>query len=259
MMRVSDLGAHVLIGDWEDVKDLPLNHVQARQLHRYKSIGLVDMISGPRIFFADADPMPDIPTHKYLDRFYLWLPKDLDKREQVLTSFFDFIAYDYEELIDTERNLDNIHNLFGFLQQLLNPIVGKTVIDFGCGTGLSAPFAERLDMKLVGIDPAPAMRYISAQRGLLVWSPGELASQPQDSIDAALASYVFHLLQHTHGLRLLWSRLRPSGVIVGNFHNGQNLQMMEACVKNLHGSIAYLESPHGSERHGQYVAFFKER
>jgi len=203
--------------------------------------------------------IPKLKARRYLDKFYLWTSvNNLKRRQEVLDKFFAFIAYQYESLIDVQRNLDNIQILLGFLNRLLAPIEGSTIVDYGCGTGLSVASASELKIELVGVDRCPTMRRIASDRGMTIWGPGELARQPKNSLDGAFASYVFHLLPHAGGLRLLWARLRSGGVLVANFHKDQGIDLVDACVSEEHGLIRLLESPFGSERHGRYVAYIKE-
>jgi len=204
--------------------------------------------------------VPNLRLDRYLDRFYLWTAEDdFERRQEVLDGFFDLIAPEYESLINIQRNVENIRNLLGFLVQLVDPVEGGIIVDFGCGTGFSIEPASALGVQVIGVDRCPKMRAISGTRGMTVWNPEELASLPSDSLAGAFASYVLHSLAHTKELYLLWAGLKPGGVLVANFHKDQGIELVEACVRELQGTIKYLTPPAGSERHGPYIAFLKEK
>jgi SAM-dependent methyltransferase len=194
---------------------------------------------------------------RYLDRFYLLAPvDDMIRRQDLLIRFFGLIAYEYESLIDVGRNEENIRMLVGMLSGAIGGLKGALVLDFGCGTGLSHGVFRSEGIRLVGYDPCPTMREIARARGMTVWSPRDLARQPRDSIQGSFASYLFHLVPHMGGLRLVWSRLRRGGVLTANFHKGQGRAAVEATVIELGGRVESVsEGP--TCRHGQYVMYAK--
>ena len=203
--------------------------------------------------------IPQMSIQRYLDRFYLWIPGfDEDRRQSLLDSFFALIADEYESLIDVGRNLGNIQNLLRLVCELTGPTEGSVVIDYGCGTGLSLHAAPELKVSIVGVERCVLMRAHASARGMTVWSPGDLARQPKDSLPAAFASYVLHLLPHTDGVRLLWSRLKPGGVLVANFHKGQGIEQINTCLRENRCRILRLKPPVGSDLHGPYIAYAKE-
>jgi len=259
-MRVSDLGQYLLVCHEIDALLLCSTYLAGRQVLKCKELCLFNVGDETQKLNETINTIPNLKARRYFDKFYLWTPENNDKRRQyVLDRFFELIANEYESLIDVERNLDNIRNLFWFLDRLMDPLERATVVDYGCATGLSIRLATKLDIKLIGFDRCLKMRQIASGRGMIVWSTGELARQPKGSLDGAFASYVFHLLPNTYGLRLLWARLKQGGVIVANFHKNQGTEVVGACIHELKGSVQHLRSPIGSERHGVYVAYRKER
>lgn len=259
-MRVSNLGQHLLVCHGTDVELLHSVNLQGEPIHRSEKLCIFAVEQNFQKLRKALSPIPQFSIRRYLDKFYICTPKDNPKRRQeVLDSFFQLIASEYESLIDIERNTDNIRSLLAILSQLLNPIRGSLIVDYGCGTGLSIIPASAFDIRLVGVDRCPKMRQIAASKGMKVWGVGELARQSKDSIDGAFASYVFHLLPDTHGLRLLWARLRIGGVLVANFHKNQGLELVNMCVKELQGSAIQLASSLDVERHGTYAAYRKEK
>jgi SAM-dependent methyltransferase len=204
------------------------------------------------------DSISNLRLSRYLDRYYIWAPEDdLAYRQRIFDAFFESIADSYDSLIDVHRNLENIRNLIRILRESMDRFVGSTIVDYGCGTGLSHRLTADLGISVIGVDRCPKMRQIAAQRGMLVCNIGELAQRPQDSIDGAFSSYVFHLLPHAHGLQLLWSRLRPNGVLAVNFHKNQGIELVESCIQQMNGTIVKLNRHANSEKHGRYAAYRK--
>jgi SAM-dependent methyltransferase len=200
-----------------------------------------------------------LKLHRYLDRFYLWVPEnDDDQRQDLIDQLFQLIGDDYESLIDTTRNIENIRNLLLLVASQVGLSKGSTVVDYGSGTGLALKPAAELGLKLVGIERSFVMARKVTTAGMTVWSPGDLARQPKDSLPSAFASYVLHLLPHTNGLRLLWTRLRPGSVLVANFHKGEGIQLINDCLGRERSTILQLQSPDGSSHHGPYMAYVKE-
>jgi SAM-dependent methyltransferase len=258
-MSLLNLNQYLLVCHEKDAGLLLTADLQLEPVLQVRDLCLFKIDIGISELKKALNPIPHFSLNRYLDKFYIWTPaEDLEHRQKVLDKFFQIIAEQYELLIDVGRNLENINNLLGFLSDMLDPINGSIIVDYGCGTGLSVGLASNLNIKLIGVDRCPKMRQISASKGMTVWSIGELARQLPNSLDGAFASYVFHLLPHTKGLELLWSRLRPGGIIAANFHKNQGVELVETCIRNLRGSIINLPNPAESERHGSYVAYKKQ-
>jgi SAM-dependent methyltransferase len=258
-MSLLNLSQCLLVCHENDVGLLLTADIQLEQVLQSRDLCLFKIDIDITELEKALSPVAHFSLNRYLDKFYIWASEsDLEHRQKVLDKFFQIIADQYESIIDVPRNLENINNLLGFLDDLLNPIDNSTIIDYGCGTGLSVGPASKLNIKLIGIDRCPKMRQISASRGMTVWRIGKLAQQPPNSLDGAFASYVFHLLPHTRGLQLLWSRMRPGGILTANFHKNEGVELVETCIRELQGSIINLPVPPGSERHGSYVAYKKQ-
>ena len=194
---------------------------------------------------------------RYMDHFIICFPKDPTDRQRLLESFFDSIAPLYCDLIDKSRNLENVRVL---LRKILDLGVDQTaglIIDFGCGVGLSVEVARAMGVSIIGFDPCPMMRKAAQGKGLRVFSAGDLASCPNETLDAGFASYVFHLLPSFGSFELLWARLKPEGVFVANFHKDEGVEAFEDVVVRLGGKVlADLDWPRESQ-HGSYRAAFK--
>ena len=194
---------------------------------------------------------------RYLDRFILLIPEDQNESHEIFTLFFDSIADNYEEYIDRQRNLDNIHNLLSILSSSIGPLKGKTILDFGCGTGLSMEFSSEFAVNLVGVDASQGMRTVASSKGMTVWSYADLTKCPPGGIYGCIASYVLHLPQNDHIFSLIWSKMGPGGILVGNIHKSQRLKSLEQLVFHLSGTIKYLTQLNNSSIHGDYIACIK--
>lgn len=202
--------------------------------------------------------LPGLQLHRYLDRFYLWIPESSeDLRQDLIDEFFQWIGDDYESLIDKDRNIENIRNLLQLLGSTVG--LGSDIVDYGSGTGLALGPAKEFGLRLIGIERSSAMAQRAIAAGMTVWNPGELARQPVESLPSAFASYVLHLLPHTNGLRLLWTRMRPGSALVANFHKAQGIERINDCLRHEGSAIIQLQSPDGSAMHGPYVAYVKQR
>lgn len=259
-MRVSSLGQNFIVCHGRDVELLLSANLQGKQVYSSERLCIFAVELNFHKVKKALRSIAIFNLRRYLDKFCIWTPiDDLKKRQEVLDGFFQLIASEYESLVDIRRNTDNIKNLLTILNQLLNPLHDSLIVDYGCGTGLSIIPASSFNIRLVGVDRCPKMRQIAASKGMKVWSVGQLARNSKSSIDGAFASYVFHLLPDTHGLRLLWSRLRPGGVLVANFHKNQGIDLVNSCIKELQGSILHGHLLPDVERHGSYGAYRKEK
>ncbi len=200
-----------------------------------------------------------LQVFRYLDRFHLVLSStNLAERQEVLDEFFEFIAEDYEHLIDLSRNRENIKILLSLLKGRIECSENAIVIDYGCGIGLSNELLFDAKFNLIGFDRCKIMRQIAKDRGMVIWCHEELAKQPDETINGAFASYVLHyLLPENKELQLLWPKLKPGAVLVANLHKKQGIERLEAAIRKVKGSLELLEGPPDSERHGIYVACVK--
>lgn len=258
-MQLQNLGDSVLVCHEADGSLLESTALSGAKPVKFHGIWLFDMSAQSLEITIILGDIPGFTMRRYLDRFYLWTPEfDERHRQEVLDRFFEMLAGQYESLIDTARNLNNIQNLLGFLRQHDKLCNAPVILDYGCGTGLSLELAKEFGINPIGFDRCPTMRQLATNRGMRVWSPSELAGQPHNSVDGAFASYVFHLLPHPHGLRLLWARLKLGGVIVSNFHKHQGIELVNSCVQELGGAVRTIPNPIGSDRHGAYFAYLKD-
>lgn len=103
---------------------------------------------------------------------------------------------------------------------------GQTVLDIGCGTGLSLPLLEAgvgLQGRIVGIEQSPEMLARARQRVRahgwrnvrLVCAPAEEASIPGYA-DAALLHFTHDILQRPEAIANVLAHLRPGARVVAS-------------------------------------------
>jgi SAM-dependent methyltransferase len=99
--------------------------------------------------------------------------------------------------------------------EMVTGLAAKSVLDVGCGSGpLFEPLAER-GIKVVGIDPAPAMVGLARQRAaafpdlVTVEQRGWEEINEQDSYDAAVALGVFDYVENPADLLGRMGRAAP--------------------------------------------------
>ncbi len=78
---------------------------------------------------------------------------------------FDFHdAQNYEESILKQRNRCMVALENQLMLNLLQPIVGESVLDIGCGTGISLEPLIECGLNATGIDPSPYMLEIASEK-----------------------------------------------------------------------------------------------
>ncbi len=195
---------------------------------------------------------------RFLDYFYIIKRVGEAHLQIAIDMLFECIADRYDRLIDTRRNIENIRVLKEYLISLHGSLDGSLIVDYGCGTGLSKEIFDDENLKLIGIDRCSKMRHLASNRGLKTLSPSQLKELQLDSIDCGFFSYVLHFSPSFGDLELLWSRVRPGGTLVGNFHKSIAINEYLEFFSGLEANILPLESKLELKRHGPYVAFIKE-
>ena len=193
--------------------------------------------------------------NRLMDHAHFLLHSDAAVQEAIYGEFFDYIADNYESMIDQRRNLANVANLLRELSRLLGGLQGKTIMDFGCGTGIAIPQLLQAGADFVGVDRSPHMREIASHRGMRVLSLEGLCSR--DLIfDGAIASYVLHLVSTDQVVEKLVKTLRPGAVLVGNYHKDRNALWANEAFERHGCSVIRLPSE-GGQNHGSYFAYAK--
>lgn len=107
---------------------------------------------------------------------------------------------------------------------VLDPRPGETVLDVGCGTGLSfGPLLRRLSTQghVVGIEPSPEMLELARQRiaahgwrGVTLLQAGAADAPLQGAADAAMFHFTHDVLRDAQALDHVLAHLRPGGRVV---------------------------------------------
>jgi cyclopropane fatty-acyl-phospholipid synthase-like methyltransferase len=134
----------------------------------------------------------------------------------------------------------------GLLGHLQTPR-GSTILDFGCGPGLSLRVAG--PYHLVGCDVSATMRARARANGLATIEPMDLRSH-EDSFDGMFASYVFHLVVPEEDLLAAVRCIRRGGRIAINFHKGCGLKEVESAMTQDEGLRELAVSPREHPIHG---------
>lgn len=188
---------------------------------------------------------------------YFFSYRDMAEQQVVAGAFFEYIAGEYDETIDLERNLQNINNLVSCIAFELGGVKNRCIVDFGCGTGLSAQNDLLKTSSLIGFDLSPKMRQIAAARGVpSTWNFRDLIAASPGSVDGVFASYVLHLMPSIETLSRLWAALREGGIFVGNCHKGEGKKFVEAFFDSVKAEyVTFRIQTEGT--HGPYVCFRK--
>jgi SAM-dependent methyltransferase len=191
-----------------------------------------------------------------LDRYLFVIPPCPEDESALFAGFFEHIASEYEHLIDPSCNLHNISVLISLLTMIIGDLRGLSILDFGCGTGLSLGPLEAAEASLIGMDRSMGMRKVAEARGMHVISLEELVAWP-GTFDGVISSYVFHLCLDRRSVEVICSKLRSGGAVVGNCHKDLGITLV---TQLFHQFGCEPLSPTGfvdNSRHGRYLAFIK--
>jgi SAM-dependent methyltransferase len=87
------------------------------------------------------------------------------------------------------------------------------VADVGAGTGISSRLLADRGVKVLAIEPNPAMREAAAAHPRVEWreGTGEATGLPAASVDLVLVAQAFHWFRQREAIRELHRVLRPGG------------------------------------------------
>lgn len=189
------------------------------------------------------------------DRAHFLLNSDPKLQQAAYGEFFEYIAAEYESLIDLDRNVRNVDNLIAMLCRSIEDLYDKRILDFGCGTGLSYGSLKRSTARFIGVDQSQHMRKIAQSRGMQVLGLDYLG-RAQSTFDGAIASYVLHLVTDETVVGSLVNSMKPGGILVANYHKGINADWAENTFRRLGCDVTGLPSAESGE-HGPYFAYIK--
>ena len=193
---------------------------------------------------------------RYLDVYLLVLPIEPNKRQAVIDVFFTYIATNYDFAIDIQRNQDNIRKLIDILIDI-GIEDESTIIDFGCGTGVSKSVYIPSSWRVIGVDRCPTMREIASRKGMMVLDLDDLPKSIVQPLDAAFCSYSMHMVFNLSDLSKLWNSMRDGGTIVANFHKGVGVNRISLYLESLGAQAQCINVPNSQYDHGPYHTFKK--
>ena len=217
---------------------------------RYKSIEIIQFDSEKD--FADFKDLyiRKIEHFKVFDKFFIVFNGTLKSRPETFNHFFDFIANDYDNIVDKNSNLNNTERLIKLVTNNMNSAKEPLILDFGSGTGVSSLVRHRLKeegifFRLISYDSSEEMSKISKRMGLDTLSYNALANLPDNSIDGIFSSFTFHYLTDLSIIELLWQKLKPNGILAANFHKNIGLDNLKSFISDLNGDSSEIYSSVG--------------
>lgn len=169
-----------------------------------------------------------------LDRVFLY--RDSGALWAAGQAFFEVAAEEYDTLISADRNQACAEYLLRTAVLIRDGSIPGKVLDFGCGTGLSALRLRAAGVDVVGYDCNASMREHARQAGLnVVNTMLECAS---DSIDIVVACYVMHFGVRESDALELYRVVPVGGVVLGNFHKGMGIASATAILGGAGFSVA---------------------
>ncbi len=192
---------------------------------------------------------------RVFEKFYI-LNNNEDTQHSTLV--YDAIHLAYDEIIEKTRNLESNKILCDLLHKKYDKPI-DVIVDFGCGTGFSPTFCNEFSSKTIGIDISRNMLDIAKINGYAeVYRPDEFDEQ-EIEIDAVLISYVFHLLDNPEETLLnLTKKIKPGGIISGNFFKNTNIKVIQDFFKKLNWFQEEIKVK-SNYKHGKIFIFRKPK
>lgn len=169
---------------------------------------------------------------------------------------YDAIHTSYNDIIEKDRNLENNKILCDLLYERCNKPI-DVIVDFGCGTGFSPAYCTEYACKTIGVDVSVNMLNIAKKNGFSeIYTPTQFYLQNIE-VDGVLASYVFQLLDNPKKELLdLTKKVKPGGMICGNFFKNTNIKIIEDFFKKLNWYQEEIKIK-SSYSHGKILIFKK--
>lgn len=154
----------------------------------------------------------------YLDRFWILLPVRLKDQRMLWREFYRVYGSIYDQLVDCSNNALCLLYFKRLLEDRLLKTDNYTLLDFGCGTGLSANVFS--PEQLVCYDIDRKMRQKARERGLVTINPVQFKALSPNSFNGCIACYALHLAIDSYHIRQLARVIKTGGVITANFYKG---------------------------------------
>lgn len=227
------------------------------------SLGTEPVVSGGNItifLIGDVDlitlsALPGWNVQRYLDVFYICTPVG-SQSVLIINSLLDEIAFQYDDFVDKNRNLSNIDTLLQLVCDYYVDTTAITVLDFGCGTGLSKQVANKYPLNIIGYDRSSTMEEIARNNGMTVITSADI-KRKTFCFDAIIASYVMHLLADYNAFIDALDCLKCGGIVACNFHKNYGyIELRDFMVAKFKNSIEF-KLVDICDTHGTYVIIVK--
>lgn len=179
----------------------------------------------------------------YLDHFWILLPSLLKDQRLLWDEFYKIYSSIYEELINQSHNIQCLQRFKQLLEDNFGFYPGCSILDFGCGTGLSSRVFET--ESLTGYDSNELMRHKAQEQGLKTVDKENFEMLPIDIFDSCIACYVFHLAIESSYIKKISRVVKNGGVIVANYYKGINEKGMNALFLKNGLAIQQIEDQRG--------------
>lgn len=209
---------------------------------------------GPRNRLVVSLGPEDGEALSWCDDYILVVPPIECLRNLFFNLFFDWIAETYEDVIDQERNVDNIKALLGLLLRYEMVDSTSRILDFGCGTGLSMKATSMSYADVYGYDVSNEMRRRARAAGIAVFENNEFLGCNLQ-FDGVIASYTLHCRANMKLLTKAAEVIRPGGGIAANFHKGVGRDWAESAMREF--GMETLSQSISEAGHGEVVLYRK--
>jgi len=152
------------------------------------------------------------------------------EQAEISRSKFEALHTPAERLIVNERNVERYLNPprdtaypLEYSYSLLGDVSGRTILDFGCGSGENSLLLARRGARVIGVDISTALLSLASRRltlngfgaaaTFIVGSAHDLPL-PDNSVDGVLGIAILHHLDLEAAAREVRRVLRPGGVAI---------------------------------------------
>lgn len=152
----------------------------------------------------------------YLDYYWLLIPELYDLQGIFWKELYEYLSPNYEKRTNPAANLSCLCLFRGIIESLSGVAKDCTLLDFGCGTGISKDvFSQN---HIVGYDINAEMLQKARSRNIVVLDAESFFAQPVNVFDGCIACYVFHMGIRYDVLQNLSRTIKPTGFIVANYY-----------------------------------------
>lgn len=222
-----------------------------------KSVGLIRKFKGLyiyEVFNNECGILHKNNIIRYLDSFYLELPNNTSEQKRFWDDLYGFIDGSYECYIDKNNNLACISLLIHNLNNYHLISKESTLLDFGCGSGLSLETEWNNKCRIIGYERNYSMYKMAITRGMNVFLPETIDSCLNNSIDAVFSSFVFHMSVDYEDLLKISPKLKKNAPWSLNFYKDIN---KEKAIRMFRDFGYKYESFGAIKKFGSVCVFYK--